>query len=180
MDSPVSFEIVFDPKQELVESNLLLDERHEPLIDGDWIRHARRVARIPDLFVYRHRGTGAFVLSKWLWRGESCMELDCSDRPPDRGGWWSDEYLVGRCRPVQEMVAAVRRKLHAAASQKRRMKEDDATERRELCRSLRLRGDDRTATMIETGQMPWVGSARGGQQLEEMREHLSRMCRIVR
>ena len=82
-------EIVHDPKMAM--GGLTLSEDHELWPDGDWIRYARRLTGIKDLFVYRHRREETWVLCKWLWKPSesttpTCLELATMNLAPDMAG----------------------------------------------------------------------------------------------
>ena len=122
-------EITFDPKWEAACAGLAMDQDHEVMPDGDWIRFARRVTGIPELFVYFHRRTENFVLAKWLFKPDVCLELEAFPVAPDRGGWMSAEELKARCSPVDDTVRAMKDKMRQAASERRSMMQDHAQEK---------------------------------------------------
>jgi len=172
------FEVVFDPKEEAVIQGLLLGEEHEVMPDGDWIRHARRVTKIPDLFMYHHKRTGNYVLSKWVYGREACIELEAFPIPPDRGGWMPDDELVARCRPIHETVEAMKRRMKDAASQRASMMADDAEQKKQAIRSLKRRGLDEAAFRLQEGMDPWVGAARGGESYRQTCEQIRSLAKV--
>ena len=172
-------EITFDPKWEAACAGLAMDEDHEVLPDGDWIRFARRVTGIPELFVYRHRRTENFVLAKWLFRPDVCLELEAFPVAPDRGGWMSAEELKARCSPVDDTVRAMKDRMRVAASQRRSMMQDHAVEKMDAVRRLRNRGHDRVAHGIETGAQPWAGESRGGESYRRTCETLKSIAKVA-
>jgi len=175
----MDFEITFDPKMEAVFQGLALDYDHEVMPDGDWIRFARRVTGIPELFMYHHKRTGNFVLAKWLFKPEVCLEIEAFPVAPDRGGWMSAEELKARCKPIEETVKSMKDKMRETSSQRASMKADDAAQRREAVKMLRRRGNDREAYMIEQGMTPWVGAAKGGETYERTCETLRQLAKVT-
>ena len=172
-------EITFDPKWEAACAGLAMDQDHEVLPDGDWIRFARRVTGIPELFVYRHRRTENFVLAKWLFRPDVCLELEAFPIAPDRGGWMSAEELKRRCSPVDETVKSMKDQMRKAASERRSMMQDHAHEKMATVKRLKNRGHDRAAHGIETGAQPWVGEAKGGESYRKTCEMLKNIAKVT-
>ena len=68
--SAMKIEIMFDPVYHAAESHLCLNENHEILPDGEFIHWAKRFSGIDDIFQYRHKVTGNFVLAKWVYHPE--------------------------------------------------------------------------------------------------------------
>lgn len=66
-ETETEIEIGWDPVSHAMEHDLRIDEDHEILPDGEWIRWARRFTREPRLFLYRHRFHGTFVLCCWIF-----------------------------------------------------------------------------------------------------------------
>jgi len=175
----MEMEIVYDPIAAAVESGLLINENHELLPDGEWIRFARRVTKHPELFIYRHKLTGKFVLAGWVydpkeWGIGVATELHTMDIPPDRGGWMDTDWLIRRCRPFHEQAAAVRDRIKKAASIKDSMRNDSLEKRQETAAYYRRMGDIEMAAMIESG--PYVGDQQGGESLEQLKEELTSMA----
>jgi hypothetical protein len=172
-------EITFDPKWEAACSGLAMGEDHEIMPDGDWIRFARRVTGIPDLFMYHHRRRGTYVLSKWVYKPDICLELEAFELPPDRGGWMSAEELKARCRPVHDTIEEMHRRMKQAGNERRSMVEDHAHEKNGVVKSLKRRGDDRSAYMIENGYTPWVGESKGGESYRQTCEMLRNLAKVT-
>jgi hypothetical protein len=170
-------EITFDPKYEAACAGLAMYGDHEIMPDGDWIRFARRVTGIPELFVYFHRRTGNFVLAKWLFKPDVCLELETFPIAPDRGGWMSAEELKARCKPVDDTVRAVKDKMRQASSERKSAMDDDATQRAEAVKMLRRKGNEREAYKIENGMTPWVGARKGGESYARTCETLRQMAK---
>ena len=170
-------EIGFDPKWEAACAGLAMGPDHEIMPDGEWIRFARRVTRIPELFMYHHRRTGNFVLAKWLFKPDVCLELEAFPVAPDRGGWMSADELIARCRPLDDTVRAMKDKMKHARSQRLSEKNDDALQRAEAAKMLRRSGNDQEAYKIENGMTPWVGARKGGKSYEMTCEMLRQMAK---
>ena len=172
-------EITFDPKYEAACAGLAMYGEHEIMPDGDWIRFARRVTGIPELFVYFHRRTENFVLAKWLFKPDVCLELESFQVAPDRGGWMSAEELKVRCKPVDDTVRAMKDKMRQASSERKTMMDDHAYEKRAAVKRLKNRGYDRTAHGIETGAQPWVGESMGGESYRKTCEMLKNIAKVT-
>jgi hypothetical protein len=172
-------EITFDPKYEAACAGLAMDQDHEVLPDSDWIRFARRVTGIPELFVYFHRRTENFVLAKWLFKPDVCLELESFAVAPDPGGWMSADELKARCKPVDDTVRAIKDKMRQASSERRTMMDDHAHEKRATVKRLKNRGHDRAAHGIETGAQPWVGEAKGGESYRKTCEMLKNIAKVT-
>lgn len=174
-----TIEIVFDPKWEAACAGLAMGEDHEVLPDGDWIRFARRVTGIPDLFMYHHRKTGSFVFAKWLFKPDVCMELEVFDRPPDRGGWMDAKQLKARCVPVYETQKAIADNMRKASDERKSMMENHRHEKAAAVKSMKRRGRDREAYMVENGYTPWVGEAKGGESYRQTCEMLKNLAKAT-
>lgn len=156
-------EITFDPKWEAACAGLAIGEEHEVCPDGEWIRYARRMTGIKDLFVYHHRKAKTWVLAKWIFcpsKTDSpvALELESMPLPPDMpgSGRLVGEALLMRCQPVEETVAAMRRKLRKASQHRKQMTEERAYSRRNAAKYLRGKGIDQMAHQIESGAVGWA------------------------
>jgi hypothetical protein len=172
----LDIEIIYDPTEAAVGSGQAMDETHQILPDGDWIRHIKRETGRDDLFVYFHTFTRKFVLAGWVYKpGEIgvpvCTELDTMDIPPDRGGWLSTQYVKARVRPLEEQVNTVRSRMKEAEYAKKALKSDDLEQRNQVVEYYRKKGDTQMMRMIE--HSPYTGEASGGEPLREMTEELT-------
>ena len=175
-------EIIYDPK--LAVGGLEMGEDHELCADGEWIRYARRVTGIRDLFVYRHKREGTWVLCKWLYPPTStdspcALELATMALPPDMPG---SGRLVGaalkrRCRPAEEMVEEMRRESRVAAQQKEYERDQKAYSRQNAVRYMRTHGMEEGAESLASGEMPW-GST--GEHSEAMQETVSELMHLAK
>lgn len=174
-------EIVYDPK--LAMGGLELGEDHELWPDGEWIRYARRLTGIKDLFVYRHRREGTWVLCKWLYKpGEcttpTCLELTSMTLPPDMpgSGRLVGQALLRRCKPAEEMVEEMRRDMRDAARAKAHEAEQKAYSRQNAARYMRTHGMTESAMALESGEVPW-GSSGSGSALAETATELVNLAK---
>lgn len=124
-------------------------EDHQMIGDSLWLREVKKLTQMDDLFVYRHRVHGTYMLSGWLMKpnqlgpGVMCEVESMSDHPdsapPDRP---TIEYLRMRFRrrnrdkEKRALGAFLRR------SEKQRMAEEKRV------------GDDMVAEMVDT-LAPW-------------------------
>ena len=175
-------EIVYDPKVAM--GGLELGEDHELWPDGDWIRYARRLTGIQDLFVYRHRREGTWVLAKWLYKPSecttpTCLELTSMTLPPDMpgSGRLSGQALLRRCKPAEEMVEEMRRDMREAAQKKAYDQEQKACSRQNAVRYMRTHGMEESANALESGEVAW-GST--GEQSETMTETVTELVNMAK
>ena len=167
-------EITFDPKWEAACAGLAIGEEHEVCPDGEWIRYARRLTGIKDLFVYHHKRAGTWVLAKWIFCPSQtdspvALELESMPLPPDMpaSGRLGGEALLARCKPVEETVDAMREKLRKAASDRKAMMDDRAYSRKNAARYMRSKGMDQAAAQVEDGSVGWTAPSESEQQYRE-------------
>lgn len=172
----MDIEITFDAKYEAACAGLAMYEDHEIMPDGDWIRFARRVTGIPELFMYHHKRTGNYVFAKWLFKPDVCLELECFDTPPDRGGWMSASELKARCSPVDDTVRSMKDKMRLGVSQRKHEYEENELQKKEAIKMLYKQGNDVEARNIATGKTPWIGAAKGGASYARTCETLRQMA----
>lgn len=178
----MQIEIMHDPK--VAVGGLTIGEDHELCPDGEWIRYARRLTGIRDLFVYHHKREGTWVLCKWLYPPTStdspvALELMAMPLPPDMPG---SGRLVGvalknRVRPAEEMLDEMRRSSRDALREKESQREQKEYSRKNAARYMRTHGMEESARALETGTMPW-GST--GQTSEAMQETVSELVSLAR
>jgi hypothetical protein len=177
-EDQAEIEILRDPIEEFLESGLLMDERHEVLPDGEWIRAVRRRTGREDLFVYRHREVGSFVLAQWMSKDPRiCLELESMQKAPDRGGWIDLDYMERRCEPIDKTWEAIQRKMEHSAWARREARRETAEARSDAMQWARRRGQEDLAAAVAT--QPYVGQTEGGERLAELQDDLRRMCRQV-
>jgi hypothetical protein len=162
-DAP-KIQIGFDPHAVACEEFLVLDERHQILEDPEWLRSFKRRLENKDLFVYRHKETGRFVLCHWLYKPSEVMRAVAQELEgweEESWGWWptdlmAPEVLLDRLRPVQESqdrkMKARRRADEAARSER----DDRISFKRSHVRDLRRKGHSEMAAQVERGEAPVV------------------------
>lgn len=153
-------EILHDPVFDRVSSGLLMDERHEVLPDGEFISWLRRISGFDGLFVYRHWGTGNYVLAQWLSQTpRSCSEIDVYPEYPDRMPTQieGEHFWKLRLKTDSQVKAEMRRKIAEARYEERTAKRESAEHRRELARDLKRHGYEDAAHAMAIGQTPHVG-----------------------
>lgn len=142
---------------------LELDERHEVLpYVWPWVESLRRTCNLPNLFVYRHRITGRFVLCNWVFKPHEttrpvAMELEGFT---DVGyGWWPDDLMAcdvlkARLQPMGDLQEKyARRERDRMSAEQERLDSLRETKTR-VTRSLRKRGLDWEAQQVECGAVP--------------------------
>lgn len=172
---PVSeMEIMFDPKWEAACAGLAIGEEHEVCPDGEWIRYARKLTGINDLFVYHHRKAGSWVLAKWLFPPSKtdtpvALELEAMPLPPDMpgSGRLVGPSLIARCKPVDEMVDQMRARLKNASHHRKKMMDDRAYSRRNAVKYMRSKGMDQAAYQVENGMVGWSAPSESEEQYRD-------------
>lgn len=155
---------VFNPTcmEELDSSNWIASVRHRCRENGG-MRFAG------DLFLYRHRITGVFMLSMWLDRRRGMMrELlafrgnpDREEEEGEREDVPSMEDVVERLRPAAESLAACREELREARRREMERQGEVEEKRQAAVRILRNRHEEDTAEMIRRGMVPFFPSGAG-------------------
>ena len=169
----MKIEIVFDPVCHAAEYGMVLGEDHEILPDGEWIRWARRFSGIEDLFVYRHKKTGNFVLSKWIYHPERdgvgiVMELEAFPAPLD---WFppTQEWFRNRIRPAQSISDSIKKGIRDKARREHHEKRDQIEEKHRVADWLKSQGHEESAAM--TRNRRW--SANDSPEFEEFKKDLN-------
>jgi hypothetical protein len=170
-----AIEIVHDPIEEAVESGLLMDKRHEVLPDGEWIRAARKWTGRENLFVYHHALTGGFVLAEWIYKDPRvCVELEVMGAPPDRGGWFDQQFMLARCQPLKAQIAGIKKTMQTASAQKEAARLEQAGKKKEVVEHYRRRGMPEVAASV--GASPYQSE---GEAYEKTCERLNRMVKLA-
>lgn len=179
-------EIVFDPKWEAACAGLAIGEEHEVWPDGEWIRYARKLTGIKDLFVYHHKRAGSWVLAKWLFPPTStdspvALELEAMPLPPDMpgSGRLVGESLLARCKPVDEMVESMKERLKRANSHRRAMKDERIESKKGAVKYMRSRGMDEGARALEDGACGWMAPSECTEQYSETVSELMAMAKAT-
>lgn len=179
-------EIVFDPKWEAACAGLAIGEEHEVWPDGEWIRYARRLTGIKDLFVYHHKRAGSWVLAKWLFPPTStdspvALELEAMTLPPDMpgSGRLVGESLLARCKPVDETVAAMRAKLKQANHDRTSAIQERDHSKKGAIKYMRNKGMDHAAARLERGEEAWCAPGETSEQYRNTVSELISMTKAV-
>ncbi len=177
-------EITFDPKWEAACAGLAIGEEHEVCPDGEWIRYARKLTGIHDLFVYHHRKADTWVLAKWIYPPSKtdtpvALELESMPMPPDMpaSGRLVGEALIARCKPVEETVAAMRERLRKASLHRQQMLDDRKYSRRNAVKYMRSKGMDQAAHQVESGQVGWTAPSESEEQYRNTVSELISMAK---
>lgn len=170
-DIPAALETVWNPAY-----HRLLPEYH-------WLRTMKDRTRNERLFVYANLLSNKFVLAAWVYTPEEApigimTEVENFSCRPDVL-WPRDllppSVLEARLRPVEELQEERRGRLAERKRRRREAREQDRAEKREAIRTLRRRGMDVEAHLLQTGRTPWVGGGTGGESLESTRADIARI-----
>lgn len=155
---------VFSRHDAACETFLPVDpSRHDVLPNTwPWLDWARQFAPNSRLFVYRHRETGLFVLSTWVYTPEETMqpvlmELENFSGSPTRlypDGLLHPALLTFRLRPAEEHREKWARQAKQKVSNERTAREERIAFRQSRAEYLRRRGMDRAAWEMKIGQTP--------------------------
>jgi hypothetical protein len=168
----MDIEMVFDPRQHAAEAHLTLDWRHEVLPDGEWIRWARRLLERDDLFVYRHRENGTYMLCNWLFREpDIANEVHQLPGHPDRGPHFSARFLKAVARPFDELAREIAAGIRERRANENALKAESRGEQIETANHYRVRGQEDIATGIMSSS--YVGEREGGESLAQMKAELA-------
>jgi hypothetical protein len=119
--------------------------RHEVLPDGDYVKGARRHCNLEELFIYRHRETGQFVLAGWVEKGSMCIELMAwgGERLMENAPTYHE--VAWRVRPVAATAAEGIREIREARRQRALRNADSVRIRDEQIARVYNRGNERDA-----------------------------------
>jgi len=174
----MNIEMIYDPIEVAVGTGLLMDERHEICPESDYLRAVKRVTGRDDLFVYRHKEIGSFVLAQWVYTEEEhgfrvCIELETMPKAPDRGGWVDLEYIKMRCsqESADNNMRAMKNRMKNAKAAKEQARLDALEQRTDSANYQRRKGNRDIAASIESG--PYVGDSQseGMDELKDMLTH---------
>lgn len=177
-------EIVFDHKWEASGAGLALSEDHEVCPDGEWIRYARRLTGIKDLFVYHHKREGTWVLSKWLYPptctdSPVALELTTMPLPPDmpESGRLVGDALKRRLRPAEEMLEEMKRAKRDEVAHKESMKQERIGTKLAAAKYMRSHGMEEGAARLEDGSAAWMAPSESKPEYQEMVSELISMAK---
>ncbi len=153
--------------------------RRMVVVESDWIRCARRQTRKPNLFMYHHKGTNAFVVAIWAvkpntGKGPGLMvEIETLVGHPDKYDdpvWYGEnrpsmEYIRSRCGCVDNVLAEYDKQMAAIAYEEDMAQEETNMQRKDVAGWLERKGPrfKDTAEALRSGEMEYVGDreARG-------------------
>lgn len=150
---------------------LVMDARHEVLPDGEWVRWVRRETG-KDVFAYRHREHGTYVLAEWRKKEgvRVCTELLSSEVPFDRGGWEGREWVRLRFRSAQAVAEEMLRGKARVREERIEMAQEAQEDQKSKVRWLRRKGMEEVAKAVEKSK--WVTDRQTGGGVSAMREAL--------
>lgn len=175
-------EILHDPVQAAYASGAgtIYDRsRHEVLNDPPWLESVKREFERPQLFQYRHRDTGNFVLASWMFHPKDgkgpglFIELEAY---PDRETFPTRDYLRMRFRPADEQARDIQRRCAEKQQRAHELRKESRRDALKAAKRLKRMGLDYEAHQLQIGATPYIGEAEaadGG----ESREKLNDMAR---
>jgi len=143
-----------------------------------WLLWVRRELNLPELFEYRHKFTGNFILAGWMASGRFAKEIWNYDH---RRPWWpgGDErpttklsFLSRLKRDSKERSEERITMMRESMSRERLQVQEDLAEKVENSKFLRRRGLATAATQVLEGRTPWAGRNAGGEVLERIKDDL--------
>lgn len=168
----IDFEVTWDLKTVDAETRLLMDRRHELLEDGEWIQFARRTVGRDDLYVYRHREHGTYVLVQMLWwEPRIASEIQVLPGHPDRGGGLPRRVLLAICKYEAELMEETRRDMMRIRDARKRSAQEDIDAQKEAVRHHLRHGRETMADAIGTGS--YVQPEKRSPELQELASELS-------
>lgn len=180
-------EIIRDPLEEAHQFCLGMNEDHEVFRDPgwEWFKWCERVSRNDRLMVYRHRVTGRFVLGVWAWSPDEAsrpciQELEGFTGEPGR--LWPQDLLhpfvmEKRLQPVHNEVERMQKKIAAKEAAKRKLRMDQAEEKKAAVEILRKQGLEEEARALASGAVPFSGKSANPEGHAFMVEELTRLQR---
>lgn len=155
--------------------------RHRLLPDGPWIKAVRRAVRMPNLFVYLHLETGAFVLAGWLVKGKVCCELEMFPAPPDLIPDFlpSMDDLNERLRPAVERKQEMVRGMKDRIAERNAARRESAMEAAAMGQHLIRKGQTEAGIALRDGYTPYVGRREAGEAIDQVTDALKGAGRII-
>jgi hypothetical protein len=173
-------EIIRNTYDQAANDCTVLGAQHFLLQDPWWLSWLKRQIGNQRLFVYQHQQTKGFVISAWVYSPEEAVkpimqELEMFKGRPDVL-WPEDlmvpELLLIRFEPAMTLQEKRKRARRDAKAVRQAMLEEDAIEKEELMSHLKRTGLASTAAMIDSGELPWMGSNEGGERLKQLSNRL--------
>jgi hypothetical protein len=155
--------------------------RHEVQPVGYWLRGVKERFPKADLFVYRHRETGRFILCQWIMRhgdGGVARELIGMSGPPDH----HPADLPTPMDLLKQLMPAEAARRLAAQEEREKMdvvkrgQEASEAQRKEAVRWAKKRGLDTAVLGLEAAGAPYVGDMEGGEEGAAMAEEFEEMA----
>ena len=151
----MDIEIIFDPISHALDLGLVINENHEILPDGEWVSWCKRISGIDDLFVYRHKEAGTFVLSKWIYHPKKdgigiAMELEIMSDHPDKYpvDLPSAHSMRNRLKSNSGMAEQMKKGIRDRAKAKRQQTVENAEERHRVADWLHRKGNVKEAAAL--------------------------------
>lgn len=152
----------------MVDECLRIDpERHEVLPDGDYVRGARRHCGLEQLFVYRHRETGRFILAGWVEKGSVCIELMGWEGERLMENAPSYQEVAWRTRPWRQTAEESAREIREARRQRALRNADSVRIRDEQIQRVYNTGNERDARAMLLQPPTPTEAVSGEAELEE-------------
>ncbi len=158
----VQFEVIRDPLEDDLNSGLLLDERHERLVPGEFVLWLNRILGRKDLMMYRHKEIGSFMLCQLIREDPPIViEVDSFDAPPD----WIQSEIEGehfwklRLKTTDQVMAEMKEAILARRAAHSEAREDSYDSRTSTAKYLKRRGMDEEAHLLKIGATQHVGEA---------------------
>lgn len=143
---------------------------HQLLPDSDYLLTLRRVCGLPQLFIYRHRRTGNFVLAAWTIPGRVCTELKAWSSPLVNYGGPHPEWVQWNTRPTQERIRDRLARMREANYEKRAGEAESYAMGASVTEHYRRKGD--MASMFESMRTRYVSRREDPTGIAETEEML--------
>lgn len=164
MEDALTIEVLSDPYAAALRHgdgkpfNPRIHRRFEP----SWLLSLRRACKRPDLFTFIHERTGALVIACWVYPPGKphpiglMTELEVCEPLPDGGyNLPSLDYMISRCRPLEEQIGdMIRASLEAERAEQEAIRDNDR-QRKDAARFLRRANLDREASAVENYETPY-------------------------
>tara|TARA_Y100001973_G_C5176598_1_gene322345 strand:+ start:746 stop:1300 length:555 start_codon:yes stop_codon:yes gene_type:complete len=151
----MDMEITFDPREHAIGMGIMIGENHELLPDGEWVSWCKRISGIKDLFLYRHREVGSFVLAKWIYNPKKdgigiAMELEVMSDHPDKypHDLPSPHNMRNRLKPAGDMAEQMKKSIRDRAKAKRQALIDGQEKKEDVAGWLDRQGKEGVAEMV--------------------------------
>jgi hypothetical protein len=89
------------------------------------------------------------------------------------------DALIARCKPVDETVEAIKRKMRNAATHRRSMMDEREHSKASAVKYMKQRGMDEAAWKLQSGQTAWAAPSECGEKYQETVSELLAMTKAV-